>query len=177
MTHRMWRSLPLALAALVLPSPVTSASPRQVPLLHTTQPSPWTPPHAGAATSPGLLTEDFSTTFAVRPATLLPTGDGSIVIGKLGQRGHHVRWHYWYSSKAYGKATVWVDDGIPTVATGTFHGYRSSIHASRVRHGRFTRMTVRYRKSGKIRTWKLALKRLGTTGWTWRRAETGYARR
>ena len=113
-----------------------------------------------AATTPHLLTEDFSTSFAVEPASLFPTGDGSIVIGKLGKRGHHIHWHKWTASRAFALATVWVDNGIPSVAKGTFHGYRGSINASRVRDGHFTRMTVRYRQAGKLRSWALTLKHL-----------------
>jgi hypothetical protein len=122
---------------------------------------------ATTSTLPRLLTEDFSTSFAVRPTTIFPTGDGSIVIGKLGKRGHDIRWHKWTTSRAYGLATVWIDNGIPNVAQGTFHGYSGSINASRVRDGRFTRMTVRCRKGGKLRAWSLTLKHLGTPGWTW----------
>jgi len=120
-----------------------------------------------AASNPLLLTEDFTTSFAVKPASILPTGDGSIVIGKLGKRGHDIRWHVWTASRAFGLTPVWIDNGIPSVAKGTWHRYWGSINASRVRNGRFTRMTVRYRKDGKLRAWPLTLKHLGAPGWTW----------
>jgi hypothetical protein len=119
-------------------------------------------------TSPRLLTEDFSTSFAVEPATIFPTGDGSIVIGKLGKRGHDIAWHKWTASRAWGLAPVWIDNGVPSVAKGTFYRYRGSINASRVRDGRFTRMTVHYRKDGKLKSWSLVLTHVGTPGWTWR---------
>ena len=44
----------------------------------------------------------------------------------------------------------WIDDCIPTTAEGTFHPRRATIHASRVRHGRYTRLTVRFRAGSKM---------------------------
>jgi hypothetical protein len=122
-----------------------------------------------AQSLPRLLREDFSSRFRVRPVTLDPTGDGSIVVGKLATRGHHIHWRVWNTVQAYGVATVWVDNGIPNVAQGTYHGFGGTLHASRVRDGRFTRLTVHYRVAGKLKRWSLALEHLGKQGWTWRK--------
>ncbi len=117
---------------------------------------------------PRLLTVDYGSTFAVRPATITPTGDGSGVIGRLGKRGRSIHWSSWTTSNAYGTGTLWIDNGIPNVAEGTYHGYGATVHAYRVRDGRFTRMTVRYRKSGKAKLWALALQK-SSPGYVWRR--------
>ena len=123
---------------------------------------------AASKNLPRLLKEDFSSRFGVRPATLEPTGDGSIVMGKLAKRGRHIHWHVWNATEAYGVATVWVDNGIPNVAQGKFHGFGGTVHAYRIRDGRFTRLTVHYRKAGKLKAWSLALEHVGKLGWTWR---------
>jgi len=119
--------------------------------------------------TPRLLSADFGNSFAIRPATVTPSGDGTFEIGNLGtQHGHDIRWRVWSASKAYGTGTVWIDNGIPNAAQGTFHGYRGSISASRVRGGRFTRMTVRWQQNG--RTHRQALKlthALVGSGWFW----------
>ena len=41
------------------------------------------------------------------------------------------------------------------MAEGTYYGYSATLHAYRVRDGRFTRMTLRYRRndSEQTRTW------------------------
>jgi hypothetical protein len=93
----------------------------------------------------------------VRPATIAFTQDGSIFIGKLGKRGSSIHWSSWTTSNAYGAGTLWIDNGIPSMTAGTYHSYSATIHAYRVRSGLFTRMTVRYRKSGKQKTWAYVL--------------------
>jgi hypothetical protein len=169
MAHRSWKATPVAVVAVALligcwvgiaqASGGSARNARATVATTTTT----------AANRPRLLKEDFSARFGVRPATLDPTGDGSIVIGQLGKRGHHIRWHAWNNVGALGLATVWVDNGIPTVAQGTFQGFGGALHAFRARHGRFTRLTVHYRRAGKIKTLSLALEHLGTPGWTWRK--------
>jgi hypothetical protein len=81
---------------------------------------------------PRLLKVSFGA-FALRPATLAPSGNGTFNIGDL---AGHIHWRVWNARKAYGLGTVWIDDGIPNEALGTFHGYRGSVTAVRVRGGR-----------------------------------------
>ena len=102
-------------------------------------------------TLPRLLTIDFSTNFRVRPRRIVPTGDGSDVIGRLNTgKGHAIQWSVWSALRARGSGTFWIDDGIPNVALGTFHAHPATILAFRVRHGRFTRMTVRFHGGDKV---------------------------
>ena len=116
---------------------------------------------------PRLLTQFGGSTFAVRPATVVPFVDGGMVIGKLGKRGGSIHWREWTTSNASGSATLWIDNGIPNMAQGTFYSYSATIHVYRVRNGRFTRMTVRYHQSGKQRTKTWALGELSPTSYTW----------
>jgi hypothetical protein len=114
------------------------------------------------------LLRDSSGTFALRPATVIPSGDGSFLIGKLysTHRGHAIRWLRWSTRKAYGLGTVWIDNGIPDEARGTFYGYAGSIAATRVRGGRYTRMTVRWKQNGRRHRETLKLTHAGS-GWFW----------
>lgn len=163
MSHRMRRALPVAVAAaLLLVGCLVGAAGATARTLRAEATN-------AAQSEPHLLRADFTSRFDVRPATIDPTGDGSIVIGKFARRGHRIRWRVWNTVEAYGAATVWVDNGIPNVAQGTFHSYRGDLHAYRVRDGRFTRLTVRYRKAGKLKIWSLALVHVGKPGWTWRK--------
>jgi hypothetical protein len=117
---------------------------------------------------PSLLTDAFGNTFAIRPATLVPSGDGSFLIGKLysTHRGRAIHWQFWRSSRAYGVGTVWIDDGIPDEARGSFYAYAGSVSASRVRGGRFTRMAVRWRQNGRTHRETLKLED-NSSGWFW----------
>ena len=106
--------------------------------------------------------------FAIRPATVVPSGDGAFLMGKLYStgRGRPIRWQYWGSSKAHGTGLVWIDNGIPNEAQGTFYGYPGTISADRVRSARFTRMTIRWRKAGGSHSLTLKLKRVASH-WYW----------
>lgn len=99
---------------------------------------------------PVLLTEDFSSSFAVRPATIIPTGDGSAFLSGLTGKKSHIHWKTWSRRTASAVATIWIDDGIPNEAQGTFHAHRAMVFAFRNHDGRFTRMTVTFRGGDKI---------------------------
>jgi hypothetical protein len=91
--------------------------------------------------SPRLLSADFGTMFAWRPAIVTPSGDGAFNIGRQGGRIH---WRVWRNTWAYGTGTVWIDNGVPNNALGRFVGYRGTVTAYRVRGAHFTRMTIRW---------------------------------
>jgi len=118
---------------------------------------------------PGLLKDTFSNTFAIRPAMVIPVGDSSFVIGRLFKtgRGQAISWPLWSAAKAFGVGTVWIDNGIPNEAQGTFHGYPGSIDARRSRGGHFTRMTVSWTQGGRAHSEVLKLAH-NTSGWFWR---------
>jgi hypothetical protein len=43
---------------------------------------------------------------------------------------------------------MWIDDGIPDDATGTFHRYTARVEASNVQTGRYTSLAVRFSADG-----------------------------
>lgn len=120
---------------------------------------------ASNAGLPRLLTEDSSSDFAVRPALIIPTGDGSGRIGKFGKRGRSIHWSAWTTSTASGVGTVIYDYWNGT--TWTFQSFLATVHAYRVRDGRFTRLTANYREGGKPQTWAMTLASGDGPGWYW----------
>jgi hypothetical protein len=109
-----------------------------------------TSPSVGRATRPSLLREPYSSSFAVRPATVFIAGDGSSFVGRLSGKGGSIHWKSWTGHGARGIGTYWLNDFIPSAAQGTFHPHRAVITASRARNGHFTRMTVRFRGGGRV---------------------------
>ena len=93
--------------------------------------------------------------YRVRPTSIYYTGDGSGVVGVLrstsaGESGPgrgFLSWKRWDPQGAYAVGTVWIKLGTP-VATSPFTRFRVTLTATRVRHGYFTRMTLRYRLNG-----------------------------
>ena len=89
---------------------------------------------------PLLLVYDLQSTFAVRPAMVSPSGDGWMYLtGGKGQNTH-IHWRRWTHTEAFAHATLWMRTGVGMKVTHR----PATIRAFRVRHGRFTRMTVRY---------------------------------
>jgi hypothetical protein len=104
---------------------------------------------------------DGASGFKVRPATILVTGDGS---GWLGGAGYgdagdygKIRWTKWRRSGARGNGRIFVNDCDPDCAGGTFWSRKAVIRAGRLRKGRFTRLSARYRRNGDAITarWRL----------------------
>lgn len=85
------------------------------------------------------------TSSAVKPSHIGSfTGDGSAYFGDdPGKRGAIV-WRTWNWKEARGRGKFWINDGIPDMAGGTFHGHWSKIRASRVRNGHYTRFSARW---------------------------------
>ena len=117
---------------------------------------------AGAATSPAasppprLLRSDLSSHFAVRPATMSFGCCGTRVIGgpavsrpafRSGQLGS-IRWNKWGLGRSAGVGLLWIDNCLPSCASGTFLPRRVSIQASAVVNGLYTRLLLIYRLGG-----------------------------
>jgi hypothetical protein len=111
---------------------------------------------------PRLLRDDYKA-FAVRPAAIIPTTDGSMDIGR---QGGHIRWRRW-GTVAYGIGTVRVIAG----AWGPLRAHRGSVTAFRLRGGRYTRMSVRWSVNGKTRAWRMKLEHQSSpeSWWFWQR--------
>jgi hypothetical protein len=121
------------------------------------------PATADAGTVPRVFTQKTGHSFRVRPAWIGISGDGTIYLGHLDprdKRGAHrgrLHWKTWKRRSAYATGPIWLNDCEPNCAYGSFHKARSTVRARRVRHGRFTRLIVRYRDGGHRRVLRRAL--------------------
>lgn len=108
---------------------------------------------------PRLLSDDDHI-FAVRPGSVLADYGGGTDIGHV---GGHIRWRRW-GKVAYGVGTV----RAATLGIGPFRRYPGSITASRLRGGRYTRMTLKWTDSGDTKRWRLYLYHYSTPDvWFW----------
>jgi hypothetical protein len=110
-----------------------------------------------ASSLPRLLRMDVSSNFAVRPATMSFGCCAQFVIGgpgvsstafRSGRLGH-IRWMHWGSARSAGIGLLWIDNCIPSCASGTFRPRPVSIQASRVENGRYTRLLLIYRSGNR----------------------------
>jgi hypothetical protein len=114
------------------------------------------PVTATAALSPRLLTGEFGS-FSVRPAAIVLSGDGSLVIagnaawigrnpsphGTASQFGH-IEWTAWTATHATGSGVEWLDNCKPNCAQGTYFPQPVELAASRLTDGRYTRLILRF---------------------------------
>lgn len=108
-------------------------------------------PGIAAARLPAVLTE-HSPAFAVRPATIDYTGDGSAVVGGLDGTGprHLGRLKWTTYSKRQGMATglLWINNCMPDCAGGHFSPVRVNVHVFSPHSGHFRRLTLTYDYQG-----------------------------
>jgi hypothetical protein len=100
---------------------------------------------ARAEVVPQLLAGDFGS-FAVRPPAIELSGDGTATVGGHGWRAPDaftgkpgtsgrptsygsIQWSVYDASHAVGTGTMWLDNGIPDDAGGTFYRYAARIEA------------------------------------------------
>jgi hypothetical protein len=113
---------------------------------------------------PTLLTGSGENAFAVRPATINYTGDGSGVLGRFPSKNKgFLRWTSWGPQAAMATGTVWLNDCQPSCAGGQFRAYNVRLTADHVRGAHFTQMTLRYRYNGKAVVDSRTLERIGVT--------------
>lgn len=85
------------------------------------------------------------TNSAVKPSHIGSfTGDGSAYFGNDRGKSGAIVWRTWKRKEAQGRGKLWINDGIPDMASGTFHGHWAKIRASRVRNGHYTRFSARW---------------------------------
>jgi hypothetical protein len=125
---------------------------------------------AVAATQPKLLAGPYgsSSSFEVRPATLILSPDGSAILGRLpnwvGRPGGRryigpdrgsLNWQWWTPKQAeqagygrrigaYAYGILWNNDCKPDCATGTYYASDAELTAWRVRDGHYTREGLQY---------------------------------
>jgi hypothetical protein len=100
---------------------------------------------------PVLLTEGDGTDFAVRPATVGYTGDGTGLMAGHGRSVRHpgrIHWTHWGRRSARGHGYAWLNNCRPSCGGGHFHPVKAKISANRSRHGRFTHLAIRYSSGG-----------------------------
>jgi hypothetical protein len=98
----------------------------------------------------------------VRPAVIGFTGDGTGYLGGFtGRRSvpsprrsalrwaGHLSWTKWSASEARGHGAIWLNDGEPNDAQGTFFPSAVKVRLFRVVNHVFTRLELRYSYGGK----------------------------
>jgi hypothetical protein len=94
---------------------------------------------------------------AVRPSIIDFTGDGTGILGGFTRRRSipkpglrsmrefgYLKWSSWNAVDARGTGAVWLDNGVPDEARGTFYPYQVEVRAFRPRTGVFTRLAFVY---------------------------------
>ncbi len=119
---------------------------------------------AEARSVPKVLTQDSTSTFGVRPSTIGYTGDGTGYIGKKpwGSRPGSVKWGKWNHKRARGVGTIWLNNCSPDCSRGEFRSVRGTVKLTKPKHGRFTRMTLRFNLRGEAVTDQRKLRHIDT---------------
>lgn len=167
MRARRWIVAGLGIVLLVVVPGVAAASPGAGPQTAAARATA-----ERASGSPRMLAYNASARFVRRPATVVPYGNSAAVSTVLGRltatRGKPIHWVRWNRTEAYGRGTLWQNDMTPTIAQGTWRGRPATLRAYRVVNGRYTRLTVRYRKNGTVRTSRMRLVKHGAGFYAWR---------
>ena len=132
------------------------------------------PPNGLAlAAEPELLSEDFGS-FAVRPASVGLSGDGTLSLEGPGWKAPYadisppgtsgrstsfgtIDWLRYGGATTVGRGLIWIDSGVPTDAEGEFHRYSAGIEATGLNGFRYTRLAVRFAVDGVPINWHYAL--------------------
>lgn len=123
---------------------------------------------AAGAALPRLLVADDSTSFSVRPSSVILAADGGILFGKLPSGDHrgYLRWSHWRARSAVGKATYWFKTCVPNCQQSRLRLRHVSILASRPRGGHFSWLRLRMHYKGHLWTELLHCERFGDI-WSW----------
>ena len=113
----------------------------------------------------------------MRPATIVYTGDGTGIVGRLGKGAKAkggIDWEVWGPRLAYGVGTVWLDDCKPDCAGGTYHAHGVRVIADAPAGGRFTRLTLLIRFGSRVATDIRDLQRVGAASEWGIASQTGF---
>jgi hypothetical protein len=109
-------------------------------------------PATATASLPKVLAKQTEHGFKVRPASISFTGDGTGIVGGAdgasARHPGHLHWTRYNRHEGAAKGVVWLDDCDPSCAEGEFSPVPVKVHVGRVRHGRFTRLTLRFTYNG-----------------------------
>jgi hypothetical protein len=138
--------------------------------------APLGPPSASAAATatrakalPRLPTQlTGKRALQVRPPVVSVTGDGTAFLGGVTGRSSvqmpsrnrlrwagHLDWTSWTVTRARGRGAVWLNNGVPDDAQGTFFPAPATVTAFRARHRIFTRLSFRFVYHGKVQVSRL----------------------
>ncbi len=124
------------------------------------------PPTVGAAALPTLYTALRPHILAVKPASVIIAQDGASVLGGFDGTGRanfgHMKWSRWNQGEGIGSGAFWIDDCLPSCATGTFSPFAVTAKAFAPKGGHFTRLTLKYTYLGKDDTSRLGIQRSGS---------------
>jgi hypothetical protein len=127
-------------------------------------------PSTAAAHLPGVLTQHARHPFAVRPASIDYTGDGTGLIG--GSDGTsvrhlgHLRWPTYTNRQGTGRGLVWLNDCDPNCADGDFSAFPVTLHVFAPKNSHFTRLTLQFTYQGKRVTDRRGIRYLpGSSGY------------
>lgn len=124
---------------------------------------------SGTTPVPKLLggAPNADSTWQVRPAQIVYTGDGSGVLGGFDGTGAahpgRLTWITWSQTKATGSGAVWIDNCTPNCASGKFTARAVRVVAFRDVRSRFTRLTLTYSYHGKRVIDRRGIRRFGGT--------------
>jgi hypothetical protein len=125
---------------------------------------------AVAEARPPRLLAESPHRFAVRPAVIDYTGDATAFLGGRDAGTYdfgHLHWSYWTRYRAYATGVDWINNCDPSCADGYFYAHPARVLATRVRHGKFTRLKIRYRYGSRALTDRRALRGIGHGRWIW----------
>jgi hypothetical protein len=127
-----------------------------------------------AGSPPRLLRFDDTTKFQVKPATLAFGADGGMLVLGPGvtqsdfraRHDGHIRWTAWNQTNARGSGSVWINRCRPDCAAGNYVTYPVTLRASRVVNGRYTSLSLSYRRGNRPTVRRYTLMQFGTLyGW------------
>ncbi|HXE44085.1 MAG TPA: hypothetical protein VN635_02695 [Conexibacter sp.] len=109
-------------------------------------------PATASAALPSVLTQGVRHPFAVRPASIGYTGDGTGFLGGSDGSGPrhpgHLHWSTYTQHEGIATGVDWLDDCDPSCAGGDFHPVSVRVRVFRTGSGHFTRLLLRYRYNG-----------------------------
>ncbi|MEI2641436.1 MAG: hypothetical protein V9G10_03650 [Candidatus Nanopelagicales bacterium] len=121
-----------------------------------------------AADTNTVLANDSSRDFQVRPSVIGYTGDGTGYVGKRtwGAKRGYLTWKKWGGHSAYGVGTVWLNNCDPYCYNGSWLSRKGWVQLGSVRNGKFTAMTISYRRNGRLVSDTRKIRRAGNN-WIW----------
>ena len=132
-----------------------------------------------AAPLPRLLAATFGS-FSVRPAQMILSGDGSLIIAgpaawigrnptpqRPGGQFGHITWTAWTATAATGVGVEWLDNCKPNCAEGTYFPATVRLAASQPAAGVYGRLTLSFPDGARTERFTLQHVNSGPNGYVW----------